>query len=119
VDSRTVRDTAFPAADGKQAPQLPRLRWTAVASWRANERLTLTAAARYSDRSYATLDNSDPVTHTYQGFDGYLVLDLRAAYRLNDHWSAALGVDNAGDRSYFLFHPFPQRSALAEIKYVY
>jgi len=31
------------------------------------------------------------------------------------------GVDayRRGDRDYFLFHPFPQRSALAEIKYVY
>jgi iron complex outermembrane receptor protein len=119
VESEITRDAAFPAAAGKRAPQLPRLRWSAVASWRASERLTLTGAARYSDRSYGTLDNSDPISHTYQGFEGYLVMDLRATYRLDAHWSAALGVDNVGGRSYFLFHPFPQRSALAEIKYVY
>lgn len=119
VESEITRDAAFPAAVGKRAPQLPRLRWSGTASWRATERLTLTAAARYSDRSYGTLDNTDPISHTYQGFEGYLVVDLRATWRLNSHWSAAVGVDNLGDRSYFLFHPFPQRSALAEIKYVY
>ncbi|RAK59837.1 TonB-dependent receptor [Phenylobacterium hankyongense] len=119
VDSKIARDPVLPAAQGKRTPQVPRFRWTAVASWRATERLTLTGAARYSDRVYATIDNSDPLTHTYQGFDGYLVADVRATYRLNDHWSAAVGVDNLGGRDYFLFHPFPQRSALAEIKYVY
>lgn len=81
--------------------------------------LTLTAAARYSDRVYATIDNSDPFTHTYQGFDGYLVLDARAARQVDDHWSAAIRVDNLGDRDYFLFHPFPQRTVLAELKCVY
>jgi iron complex outermembrane receptor protein len=119
VDSKIARDPVFRAAEGKRTPQVPRLRWTAVASWRASERLTLTGAARYSDRVYGTIDNSDPLTNTYQGFDGYLVVDARATYKLDDHWSAAVGVDNLGGRDYFLFHPFPQRSALAEIKYVY
>ena len=119
VDARTARDTTLPAAAGKHLPQVPQWRATLVGTFRPNDRLTLTAAARYSDRVYATIDNSDPVTHTYQGFDGYLVLDARATWRRDDHWSAAIGVDNLGGRDYFLFHPFPQRTALAELKYVY
>jgi len=31
--------------------------------------------------------------------------------------SAGLGVDNLGGRSYFLFHPFPQRTFIADLKY--
>ena len=119
VDSGTARDRAFTAAEGKQTPQVPRLRWTAVATWRATERLTLTGAARYSDRVFATLDNVDTVGHTFQGFEGYLVLDARATFRLDRHWSAAVGVDNLNNRDYFIFHPFPQRSVLAELHYVY
>jgi iron complex outermembrane receptor protein len=57
------------------------------------------------------------VTHTYQGFDGYLLLDARAVYRLDPHWSAALGVDNLTDRRYFLFHPFPGRTIVAQVSY--
>jgi iron complex outermembrane recepter protein len=119
VDSRIARDPVLPAAEGKQTPQVPRLRWTAVATWRANERLTLTAAARYSDRVFGTIDNSDLIGHTYQGFEGYLVVDARATWRIDPHWSAAVGVDNLTDSSYFVFHPFPQRSVLAELRYVY
>jgi iron complex outermembrane receptor protein len=119
VDSTIARDPAFPAAQGKRTPQVPRLRWTAVATWQATPKLTLTAAARYADRAFGTIDNSDVVAHTYQGFDRYLVLDARALYRIDEHWSAALGIDNAGNERYFLFHPFPQRSVLAEVTYAY
>lgn len=117
TDSTIRSDPAFRAAEGKRTPQVPRLRWTAVATWRATDKLTLTAAARYSDRVFATLDNSDRVSHTFQGFDGYLVIDARAVWQVDPHWSAALGVDNATNDKYFVFHPFPQRSVLAELKY--
>jgi len=117
VDSKIASDPAFPAAEGKRTPQVPRLRWTAVATWRAADRLSLTAAARYAGRAFATIDNSDTVGHTFQGFDGYLVVDARAVWKIDERWSAAVGVDNATDARYFLFHPFPQRSAMAELKF--
>lgn len=119
VDSKIARDRALPAAQGKRTPQIPRLRWTAVATWRATERLTVTAAARYSDRVFGTIDNSDRIAHTWQGFEGYLVVDARAVMKIDDHWQAAIGVENLGDRSYYLFHPFPQRAVLAELRYAY
>ena len=119
VNSITARDVAVRAAEGKRTPQVPRWRWTAVATWRATERLTITGAARYSDRVFATVDNIDTVGHTYQGFEGYLVLDARASFRIDDHWSAAVGVDNLNNRDYFIFHPFPRRSVLAELRYTY
>lgn len=117
VDSEIRRDVALPAAVGKQTPQVPRWRWTAVASWRATPRLTLTAAARYSDRVYGTIDNSDVVSHTFQGFDGYFIADARAVLKLNERWSASLGVDNLTDRRYYLFHPFPGRTVVAQLSY--
>jgi iron complex outermembrane receptor protein len=117
VDPRIVRDPAFRAAEGKQTPGLARVRVTLVATWRPNPLWTATLAGRYSDRVYATVDNSDPVTHTWQGFDDYFVVDARVTRKLGEHWSAALGVDNANDRNYFLFHPFPQRSVTAELNY--
>jgi len=36
---------------------------------------------------------------------------------VNENWSTSLGVDNLLDRKYFLFHPFPQRTFLASLKY--
>jgi iron complex outermembrane receptor protein len=119
VDSEIRKDAANAAAVGKRTPQVPRLRWSAVATWRATERLTLTTAARYSSRPYGTIENTDTVGHTYQGFEGYFVVDARATWRIDRHWSAAIGVDNLTNRDYFVFHPFPQRSVLADLRYVY
>jgi len=117
ADPVVTRDAAFPAAQGHQLIQVPRWRVTGLASWQATPRLTLTGAVRYSTRVYATLNNADIVTHTYQGFDSYLLADLRMTYRLTDHLMAAVGIDNAGGDNYFLFHPFPQRTVVAEVKW--
>lgn len=46
-------------------------------------------------------------------------MDARANYNFDQHWSAALGVDNLNNSRYFLFHPFPQRTVFGELKYSY
>ena len=115
VDPRTVSDPALPAAEGKDIPQVPRRRGTLVLTWKQGEGAAFTLAARYASRSFATIDNSDPVTHTFQGFDGYVVADARARFRLTRQVEAAVGVENLFDRRYFLFHPFPGRTLTAEV----
>lgn len=117
VDPRIRANAAFPAAIGKRPPQIPLRKATLVATWRPSDAVSLTAAGRYASRSFGTIDNSDPVSNTFQGFGGYVVVDLRAAFRVAKHWHMALGVDNVANRRYFLFHPFPQRSVSAELSY--
>ena len=116
VDAHIDRDPAFAAAVGKALPQLPRWRGALTATWTPTPRLDLTVAARYSDRSFATLDNSDHNADAYQGFDAYLVADIHVRYRITPRVTAGLGVDNLNDRAYFLFHPFPQRTVVADLK---
>ena len=115
ADPKTVSDPIFRAAEGKLIPQVPRRKATLVATWRPTDRLSLTAAARYSSRSFGTIDNSDVIGHTYQGFEGYFVADARTLYRLSPHVDVALGVENLTDKRYFLFHPFPGRTLTAEL----
>jgi iron complex outermembrane receptor protein len=115
ADPKIVSDPVFPAAEGKLIPQVPRRKATLVATWRPNDRLSLTGAARYSSRMFGTIDNSDRIGHTWQGFEGYFVADVRAAYKLDSQWSVAAGVENLTDRRYFLFHPFPGRTYTAEL----
>jgi iron complex outermembrane receptor protein len=114
---KVVEDVAFAAAEGKDIPQVPRRRATVVMTWRPSEVVSLTLAGRYSSRSFGTIDNSDIVAHTYQGFEGYLVADARANFRIGEHWNAAFGVENLANEKYYLFHPFPQRSFTAELTY--
>ncbi|MFL6734387.1 MAG: TonB-dependent receptor [Sphingomicrobium sp.] len=115
VDPKIVSDPLFEAAEGKMIPQVPRRKATLVATWRPSELAALTLAGRYASRSYGTIDNSDVVGHTYQGFEPYLLLDARASLRLQRQWRLAVGVENLTDKRYFLFHPFPGRTLTAEV----
>lgn len=115
AEALTSRNPGFPASEGKLLPSVPRWKANAVVTWRPVTRLSLTAAARYSSRNYAQLDNLDVFPDTYQGFDRFFVMDLRATYRVNAHAELAVGVDNVNNHRYFLFHPFPQRSVTAEL----
>jgi iron complex outermembrane receptor protein len=117
ADGRTLVDPILPTAVGKRTPQLPPWRATAAATYRPDDAWTITLAARYSDRAFGTIDNSDIVANTFQGFASYLVVDTRVQYRIDEHWSASAGVDNLNNDRYFLFHPFPQRTYLLELRY--
>jgi iron complex outermembrane receptor protein len=64
---------------------------------------------------FGTIDNSDIIGHTFQGFEGYVVGDARALYRLTPRIDIAIGIENLTDRRYFLFHPFPGRTLTAEV----
>jgi iron complex outermembrane receptor protein len=117
TDSEIKRNDKFPVSVGKRQPRIPEWRATGVASYRVNDKLALTLAARYSGEQFSTLDNSDPNGFAYQGASKYFTADLRATYRVNARWSVALGIDNLNNYKYWNFHPYPQRTWLAELKY--
>ncbi|MGY2735983.1 TonB-dependent receptor [Sphingomonas sp. UYP23] len=116
ADAITSKNAVLPAAVGMLLPSVPHWKATAVATWRPVDGVALTAAARYASRNYGSLDNSDVVGNTYQGFYKYLVVDLRAQVRVAEHMELGIGVDNVNNDRYFLFHPFPQRSFAADVK---
>ncbi len=117
ADSIITANHRFPASVGHWQPRVPRWRANLVGTWRPDERWSLTAALRYGGRQFNTLDNSDTHSGTYMGTSPFLVADLRALYRHDAHWSAALGVDNLGDRTYWNFHPYNQRTWSLELRY--
>ena len=117
TDSKIVRNDAFPASVGKWQPRIPEWRATGVAAYRASDKLSLALAARYSGKQFSTLDNSDPNGFAYQGASKYFTADLRATYRFDKQWSAAFGIDNLNNYKYWNFHPYPQRTFVAELKF--
>jgi iron complex outermembrane receptor protein len=117
ADGRIRQDDAFAAAVGKFIPGVPKLKANAVATYRPDDSWSFTLGARYSDRTFGTIDNSDPISQTYQGFAGYFVVDTRVRYKFDENWNVSVGVDNLNNDKYFLFHPFPQRTFVMEIHY--
>lgn len=117
TDSKVKRNANFPASVGKWQPRIPEWRASAVATYRLNDKLTATLAARYSGKQYSTLDNTDINGFAYQGASKYFTVDARLRYRIDKRWSAAFGIDNANNYKYWNFHPYPQRSYSVEVKF--
>jgi iron complex outermembrane recepter protein len=102
---------------GKQQPNIPKWRATALASYRFDERWNVALGMRYSGTQHRTLNNADVNGYTYQGVSKYFTTDLRVRYQINRQWSAAVGIDNLNNDRYWNFHPYPQRSYSAELKF--
>ena len=123
VDARILDDANYvPSAPGatavgKRVPYVPIWRATLAATWRPDTRWAYTVAARYSARVYGSVDNTDINGATYQGFENFFVMDARVHCQMDKHWGYSLGVDNINNRKYFLYHPFPERTFYAELKY--
>ncbi|MDR6535791.1 TonB-dependent receptor domain-containing protein [Variovorax soli] len=117
ADSKIVANAGFPASVGKWQPRVPRWRSTVYAAYKPDARWAYTVAARYSGRQYSNLDNSDVNAFAYFGASRYFIVDLRVVYRVDKHWSAAFGIDNAGNEQYWNFHPYPQRTYSAQLRF--
>jgi iron complex outermembrane receptor protein len=102
---------------GKQQPNIPKWRGSAVASYRLDERWTASIGARYSGPQFRTLNNADVNGFAYQGVSKYFTTDLRVRVKIDRQWSAALGIDNLNNYKFWNFHPYPQRSYSAELKF--
>ncbi len=102
---------------GKQQPNIARWRASALASYRWNAEWTTSLGARYSGRQFRTLDNSDVNGFTYQGVSKFFTVDARVRWQVSKQMSAAFGIDNLNNYQFWNFHPYPQRSYTAELKF--
>ena len=117
ADSKVVENDGFPNTVGKQQIRVPKWRANLLATWRAGDHWSTTFGARYGGRQFNNLDNSDVNGFAYQGASKFFTTDVRVQYRHDKHWSAALGVDNLNNYQYWNFHPYPQRTLVAELKF--
>ena len=102
---------------GKRQPNIPKWRATALVSYRFGDQWSIAYGARYSGSQYRTLNNADVNGYTYQGVSKYFTTDLRVRWQISRQWSAAVGIDNLNNYQYWNFHPYPQRSYNAELRF--
>jgi iron complex outermembrane receptor protein len=101
---------------GKRQPNIPRWRASALGTWRFNERWSGALGARYSGPQYRTLNNADVNGDTYQGVSDYFTVDVRVVWKIDQHFTAAFGIDNLNNDKHWNFHPYPQRSYHASLR---
>ncbi|MCV2438671.1 TonB-dependent receptor [Paucibacter sp. DJ2R-2] len=121
ADSKIKANKGFVAVSGdtvgKWQPNIPRWRATAMVGYRFDEQWSGSLAVRHSGRQYRTLNNTDVNGYAYMGVSRYTTADLRVVWKIDRQWSGAFGVDNLNNDKYWNFHPYPQRSYLAELKF--
>ncbi len=117
ADATITANAKNPASVGKRAPRVPDWRASFVATYKPGERWSTTLGVRYSGPQFNQLDNSDTNGFTYQGVSSFLVVDVRARFRVSDQWTASVGIDNLTNTTYWAFHPYPQRTLVAELKF--
>lgn len=101
---------------GKRQPRVPVWRASVLASWHIDDAWTTTLGLRHGGKQYGTLDNSDTNGEAYMGFSPYTSADWRLHWRIDKRWTVAVGIDNLANATYWNFHPYPQRSAHAELR---
>ena len=102
---------------GNRTPGVSPLRVKFVATYRPQDKLSISLGGSYQRQFYSSIDNNDVNANTYLGFSGYTLLDVKARYKIDKNWVASAGIDNLTNRNYFLYHPFPQRTFVGNLKY--
>lgn len=116
ADSIIMANRSFAASVGKKQPRVPDWRANVLATYQMGQVWSASLGVRYSARQYGTLDNSDPHGDTYTGVSDYVVADVRLRYKFGAEWSGALGIDNLNNARYWAFHPYTQRTLVAEVR---
>lgn len=117
-DAETVSNPAIPASEGKDFPRIPRIRASLFGSYTEGP-WTASLGVRHSGRQYNELDNSDRNDDTFGAISRYTVADAKLVYRFGRQYRFAFGVDNLTDARYYVYHPYPGRTAYAEFAFTY
>jgi iron complex outermembrane receptor protein len=116
TDARTVKNVALPISEGVRFPRIPEWRANANLRYALSDDLKLSVGVRYASRPNTNLEGTQR-GDTYGYTSEFLIVDTRLTWDIDDRWQASLGVDNLGNDKAWVFHPYPQRTAVAELKW--
>ncbi len=102
---------------GMMQSRVPTWRSSFTLSYSPLPKLTTSVSGRYSSAAYGQNNNSDINHFTYVGVSSYFVVDTKVNYQFTKQWSMNAGIDNINGQNYWIYHPFPQRTYTAQIKF--
>ena len=118
IDESSSLGSSAQSVEGNPITYVSPWRATVMATYRPDEKLTYSMAGRYQEAGASSLDNNDVKRDTYGGFQSFFVIDAKVRYQLDKKWSASFGIDNIENKTYWIYHPFPQRTFIFNLKYV-
>ncbi|MGQ0619561.1 MAG: TonB-dependent receptor [Panacagrimonas sp.] len=117
VDSEVTKNRRNPDTEGKHWVRIPEVKANLVANWRFASNWNANLAALHTGKNYAELDNSDDGGCKFFGCaSGFTTVDAKLGYTFRERFELGLGLSNLTDENYYEFHPYPQRTVLAEFR---
>jgi iron complex outermembrane receptor protein len=119
VGATAANPLAAAPSVGARQPRVPEWRASATVAYRPTDKWNNAVSMRYSSPQFSQLNNTDTNGGTYIGNTGLFVVDVHSKYQITKQFAVAAGIDNINNDKYWIFHPFPQRTYFAELKFNY
>jgi iron complex outermembrane recepter protein len=117
ASSRILRNDNHPDYIGNRWPRVPDWRGNLQAVWRPSPSWLTSLGFRYSGKTFGRLENDDFNGDTYGGISRVSSWDGRVAYTTANGTELALGIDNITNDRAYQSHPYPSRTAFAEVRW--
>lgn len=106
---------ADPKTVEKDFEYVPEKMFNLGASFHRNK-LDASCIWHWSEKMYATSDNSDIVEGVYGAFDTVNTVDMKIGYALKENIGLSLAVDNLFDKEYYQYYKAPGRTMTLEVR---
>ena len=112
-----VNPGAAMPVSGSWVPRIPVWRSSFTVSYSPIERMTTAVSGRYSAATFTQVNNSDIYHNAFTADSSYVVIDLKMNYKIDENFTFNAGIDNVTNKLYWLYHNFPQRTYMAQLKH--
>jgi len=117
AEARILENVNHPDYVGNWWPRVPDWRGNLQAVWRPTPSLLASLGFRYSGKTFGRLENDDSNGDTYGGISRVNAFDGRVAYTMANGTEIAIGIDNITNDRAYQSHPYPSRTAFAEVRW--
>ncbi|HKU15930.1 MAG TPA: TonB-dependent receptor [Steroidobacteraceae bacterium] len=115
--ARILENDNHPDYVGNAWPRVPDWRGNVQAVWRPSPAWLASLGFRYSSKTFGRLENDDFNGDTYGGISRVQSWDGRVAYTTLNGTELAVGIDNITNDRTYQSHPYPSRTAFAEVRW--
>lgn len=116
IDDKILKNSWLPISEGNQFPRIPYWRINGQARYSFATDWRLSSGFRYGSRPNTNLEGTQR-GDTYGYSSEQFILDGRLSYQVNPSTEVSFGIDNINNDKAWAFHPFSQRTYLAEVKW--
>ncbi|MCR9091378.1 TonB-dependent receptor [Algiphilus sp.] len=117
LDAEITDNPLSPELVGNRFPRVPDVRANAVLRYQPNSDWDVAIGWRYQDTPDRNIENTaNSVCQTFFCVSRFSIVDLKLTRRF-EAVALSVGVDNLNDERAFVFHPYPGRTFVAELRW--